>query len=809
MKNDRITILDGGMGTRLQAMGLPLGGIPEVWNITEPEKVSSVHESYLAAGSDVVYTNTFGANSYKMRDSGYTVTELISAGVANARRACAKFPGSRVALDIGPIGKLLSPLGDLAFEDAYELFREQVVAGKDADLIVIETMTDLYEAKAALLAAKENSDKPVFVTMSFEANGRTFTGTSIECMALTLSGLGADAIGFNCSLGPAELTPMVKKLYELTELPIVLKPNAGLPDPVTNQYNVSAEEFADCIGELLPYGLIAAGGCCGTTPEYIAALKAKAVAFAEEEKRTDLPEKRKVTGICSSTDAVWFSEPRVIGERINPTGKKRFKEALLNGDMDYILSQAISQVDAGADILDVNVGLPGVDEKEMMVRVIRELQAIVSVPLQIDSKMPEVIEAALRIYNGRALVNSVDGEEKNLSSILPIVKKYGAAVVGLTLDEGGIPTKAEGRFAIAERIVKRAEALGIKRNDVQIDCLTLTASAEQAAVAETLKALAMVHDRLHTGAVLGVSNISFGLPNRELVNSTFLTMALQNGLTLPIMNPNSESMMGALRAYRLLMNLDQHAMAYTEAYKDFVPAKADVKPGATTPAGSVADETEAKIRSELGDKAAELYAAVLTGRAERGELLAGELLEEGDPMTMVNGVLIPALDTVGAGFEKGRIFLPQLMLSASVVQGVFGRVKEHMGKTGQEQVSKGTIVLATVKGDIHDIGKNIVKMLLENYGFTVRDLGRDVDPQVVVQAAKETGAPLVGLSALMTTTLGSMEETIRALKEAGLNCKTVVGGAVLTPDYAERIGADYYGSDAKATVDIAREVFHC
>ncbi len=805
----KIQILDGAMGTRLQAMGLPLGGIPEIWNITEAAKVQAVHESYLAAGSDVVYTNTFGANRYKMAASGYSVRELIGAGVKNAKQACAGYPGTKVALDIGPIGKMLAPLGDLSFEEAYDIFTEEVEAGAEADIIVIETMSDLYETKAALLAAKEHSDKPVYVTMSFEANARTFTGTSIDCMALTLSGLGADAIGFNCSLGPEELAPMVKRLYEITELPIVLKPNAGLPDPVTNTYNVSPEEFADCIAELLPYGISAVGGCCGTTPEYIEALKEKTVAFAAEEKAYELPAKMKHSGICSSTDAVWFSEPRVIGERINPTGKKKFQEALRAGDMDYILSQAVSQVDAGADILDVNVGLPGVDEKEMMVRVVRELQAVVSVPLQIDSNIPEVVEAALRAYNGRALVNSVNGEEKSLAGILPVVKKYGAAVVGLTLDEGGIPKSAEGRFAIAKRITERAEALGIHRQDVQIDCLTLTASAEQEAVKETLTALKMAREQLGTGAVLGVSNISFGLPNRDLVNSTFLTLALQNGLTLPIMNPNSEAMMGALRAYRLLMNIDEHAIAFTEAYKNFVPAKAEAKPGADVAVSAVQDEAEGKIRAQFGDGPAELYAAVLSGRAERGEKLTEELLTKMDSMDIVNGVLIPALDTVGAGFEKGRIFLPQLILSASVVQGAFGRIKEHMQKSGRQQVSKGEIVLATVKGDIHDIGKNIVKVLLENYGFTVHDLGKDVPPEAVVDAVRKTGSPLVGLSALMTTTLGSMEETIRALKEAGLPCKTVVGGAVLTPEYAKTIGADYYGADAKATVDIAKEVFGC
>lgn len=809
MSGRTIRILDGGMGTMLQALGLPLGGVPEVWNITEPERIQSVHEAYLSAGSEIVYTNTFGANRYKMVSTGYSVKELIGAAVKNAKKACSAFPGTKVALDIGPIGKMLSPLGDLAFEEAYDMFKEQVLAGSEADYIVIETMSDLYETKAALLAAKENSDKPVLVTMSFEANARTFTGTGIDCMALTLSGLGADAIGFNCSLGPKELAPMVKRLYELTELPLVLKPNAGLPDPVTNTYNIGPEEFGDLVGELLPYGIAYVGGCCGTNPSYIAQLKKRVEAFEASSERPELPAKVAFSGICSSTDAVWFSEPRVIGERINPTGKKRFQEALRNGDMDYILSQALSQVSAGADILDVNVGCPGVDEKTMMVNVIRELQAVVSVPLQIDSNDPVVIEAALRAYNGRALVNSVNGEEKSLSAILPIVKRYGAAVVGLTLDEGGIPPMAEDRFKIAEKIVNRAGAIGIPRKDLQIDCLTLTAGAQQEAAAETVKALAKVRRELGTGAVLGVSNISFGLPNRELVNSTFLAMALQSGLTLPIMNPNSEAMMGTIRAYRLLANLDQHAMAFSEAYRDYVPAAAAKKPGAETVAAPVKDESEGKIREELGDKAAELYAAVVSGLSERGASLTEELIAEKDPMQIVNGVLIPALDTVGAGYEKGRIFLPQLILSASVVQGAFARIKERLNKDGAAKVSKGTIVLATVKGDIHDIGKNIVKVLLENYGFTVIDLGKDVPVEAVVKAARESGAPLVGLSALMTTTLGSMEETIRALKEAGLPCKTVVGGAVLTPEYAARIGADYYGRDAKATVDIAKEVFHC
>ena len=840
-----IMILDGAMGTELQAAGLPLGGVPEVWNIEHPEKVTEIHRRYIEAGSQVVYANTFGANRLKMAKTGYPLQALIVAAIGNARAAVltSNNKNAKVALDIGPIGRLLSPLGDLSFEEAYDIFAEEVRAAKGADLIVIETMSDLYEAKAAVLAAKENSNLPVYLTMSFEANGRTFTGTDIDAMALTFSDMGIDGIGVNCSLGPAELLPMVKRLYTATKLPIVVKPNAGLPDPATNTYNVSPGEFGAIMRQMLPYGVRVVGGCCGTSPDYIRELvrvvreweaERDAIPTAQDNASAgsgfypgdyeELTRERNTrpTGICSANKAVWFTEPRCIGERINPTGKKRFKEALQNGDMDYILGQAISQVEAGAEILDVNVGLPGIDETEMMVRVIRELQAVVDVPLQIDSNKPEVLEAALRIYNGKPLVNSVNGEEKSLSSILPLVKKYGAAVVGLTLDEAGIGSKAEERFAVAEKIVSRAEAIGIRRENLQIDCLTLTASAEQAAVAETLKAVAMVHEKLHTGAVLGVSNVSFGLPNRDLVNATFLTMALQNGLTLPIMNPNSEAMMGALRAFRLLMNIDKNSLAYMDAYRDYVPptaggagagggagtagasGAASAKSTVAAPSG---DATAADIASKLGDGAASLYTAVVRGLSAQGTELTKSLLTTMDSMDIVNGVLIPALDTVGAGFESGKVFLPQLILSASVVQGAFAEIKEHMRRSGGETVSKGTIVLATVKGDIHDIGKNIVKVLLENYGFTVVDLGRDVEISAVVEAAKKTGTPLVGLSALMTTTLPSMKDTITALREAGLPCQVVVGGAVLTPEYAVEIGADYYGRDAKATVDIAREVF--
>ncbi len=722
-----------------------------------------------------------------------------------------------MALDIGPIGALIEPLGDLTFEEAYDIFAEEVRAAEEADVIVIETMTDLYETKAAVLAAKENSDKPVYVTMTFEANHRTFTGTAIASMALTLEGLGVDGIGFNCSLGPAELVPMVKELYTLTNLPIVLKPNAGLPDPVTNMYNVSPGDFAATIAGLLPYGVQFVGGCCGTSPAYIQAVteivrkweNGEITLTAEEQAEFDaLTEKRnnRPLGICSAQKAVYLDEPRVIGERINPTGKKMFQQALRDQDMDYILNQAIAQVEAGADVLDVNVGLPGVDEKKMMCRVIKALQAVVDVPLQIDSNDPEVLAAALRIYNGKPIVNSVNGEEKSRRNILPLVKQYGAAVVGLTLDENGIADKAAGRFAVAEKIVNSAAAIGIDKKNLLIDCLTLTASAEQAAVAETLEAVRMVKDRLGLPGVLGVSNISFGLPYRELVNTTFLTLALQNGLMMPIMNPNSDAMMGVIRAFKLLMNYDKNAIAYTAAYQNYTP-ETKANAGAVTIASAKDDPAEQQIRRDLGDEAAKLYLAVVRGLASEGEQLTGKLLGEMDSMALVNRVLIPALDTVGAGFEKGRIYLPQLILSASVVQGAFGLIKEHIAVSGAESVSKGKVILATVKGDIHDIGKNIVKVLLENYGFTVIDLGRDVEISAVVDAAREHRVKLVGLSALMTTTLGSMEQTIAALKEAELPCQVVVGGAVLTPEYAMQIGADYYAKDAKETVDVARKVF--
>lgn len=778
MQDRQFLILDGGMGTMLQAKGLPLGGVPEVWNLEHPDDITAIHRAYVEAGSDVVYANTFGCNRLKMARTGHSVQELIEAAIR-----CAKASGARyTALDIGPIGHMLEPTGTLKFEEAFDIFREEIEAGRDADLIVFETMSDLLEVRAGLLAAREYGEgKPVFVTMSFEENGRTFTGCSISSMALTLEGLGADAIGVNCSLGPEELVPIVEELCRWTNLPVIVKPNAGLPDPVTNTYNFTPEKFGTCMQKFVEMGAVILGGCCGTNPDHIRAV--------HEMLRTQTPVERHPVipaAVCSANKTVVIDQPRIIGERINPTGKKRFKQALMEHDIDYILGQAIAQIDAGADILDVNVGLPDIDEQEMMVSAVKAIQGITDTPLQLDTTDPKALEAGLRIYNGKPIVNSVNGEEESLNTVLPLVKKYGAAVVGLTLDKGGIPKTAEGRFQIAKRILDRALSLGIRREDVYIDCLTLTASAEQAGVMETLHAVTRVKQELGLRTVLGVSNISFGLPSRELVTRNFLTMALYAGLDLPIINPNTESMTQAVRTYKLLANIDKNAVDFIAHYgAETAPA-----PAAKPASGSMS-----------------LGAAISAGLKSEAASLTKTMLETTDPMVIVNEQLIPALDAAGAEFEKGKIFLPQLISAASAAQGAFEEIKSFLSEHSEGSVNRGTIVLATVKGDIHDIGKNIVKILLENYGYQVIDLGKDVPYEDVVNATEKYHAPLVGLSALMTTTLPSMEGTISLLRERCPWCQTVVGGAVLTPDYAEKIGADFYAKDAKETVDIAKKVF--
>ena len=778
-------LLDGAMGTLIQKSGAEYKSVPETLNITHSELITSFHKAYIDAGSDIVYANTFGANAYKLKESGYSVEEIISSAVNNAKKAT-EGTDALVALDIGPIGQLVEPAGSLSFDEAYEYFKEEIIAGKDADIIVFETMTDLYELKAGVLAAKENSDKPVIATMTFERNGRTFTGVSPACAAVTLTGLGVDALGVNCSLGPDELEGVVSEISKYTDLPIVIKANAGLPDPNSNEYDIMPDKFAQCVQGLLKYGVKIIGGCCGTTPEYIAEI-AKTV---ENEKYQ--PQTKSVdTTVCSASTVVEINGPRIIGERINPTGKKLFKQALVDNNIDYILTQALSQVSGGAEILDVNVGHPEIDEKKMMVRVLKAIQSVCDAPLQIDSTKPDVLDAGLRYYNGKPIVNSVNGEEKSLASVLPLVKKYGASVVGLTLDENGIPKTAEGRFEIAKRIVERAEALGIDRKDVYIDCLTLTVSAEQDACRETLKALHRVKTELGCKTCLGVSNISFGLPNRELVNRTFLTIALEEGLDLPIINPNIDSMTGAVRAYRVLSGIDKNSLEFINEYNDATPS-------VSAPKTSDVD----------------IFTAVYNGLKSEGASITAKLLENTDAMQIVNEMLIPALDRVGEDFEKNKIFLPQLIQSANTAQECFEVIKKHISQTSGSPVSKGKIILATVKGDIHDIGKNIVKVLLDNYGYTVVDLGRDVDPQLIVDTAVEHDIKLIGLSALMTTTLKSMEDTIKLVRErkelqnpdGTSKCVVMVGGAVLTNDYAMKIGADYYCKDAKESVDTAKKV---
>lgn len=771
-------ILDGAMGTMLQAAGLGAGEIPELLNLTHPEEITEIHSKYAEAGAEIFYANTFGANRYKLEGTGFSVEEIIFAAIKNAKLAAGM--SALVALDIGPIGQLLAPAGSLSFETAYDIFAEQIRAGVSAgaDIIAFETMTDLLELKAGVLAARENSDLPIICTMTFEGNGRTFTGASVSAMALTIGGLGISAIGVNCSLGPKELCPIIKALSRFTDLPIIAKPNAGLPHPDGSGYDLSAADFAADMAELACHGVKLYGGCCGTTPEYIKLLREKLRGVTPTSITVE-----KRSAVCSFAKTVILDSPKIIGERINPTGKKLFQAALKSENIDYILGQALEQLRGGADILDVNVGLPGIDEAAMMRRIIPALQSVVDTPLQLDSTDTTALEAALRIYSGKAIVNSVNGEEASLCKVLPLVKRYGAAVVGLTLDENGIPKTAEERVLIAKKILDRAAEIGIPREDVYIDCLTLTVSAEQDGAIETLRAL-QVMNKMGIKTVLGVSNISFGLPNRELINRTFLAMALENGLSLAIMNPNIPAMTDTVRAYKLLSGFDKNSAAFIEAYGN--TQTSDIPASITV---------------------LTLPFAIKSGLQSDSVRLSEELLKTTPPMELVEKFLLPALDSVGKEFEEGKIFLPQLIQSAGAAGAAFDVVKRALSKLGTPQIDGGTIVLATVKGDIHDIGKNIVKVLLENYGYNVIDLGRDVPPERVLAAAVKHSAPLVGLSALMTTTLPAMAETIALLKKEKIPCQIMVGGAVLTEEYALKIGADFYAKDAKMSVDIAKEIF--
>lgn len=790
LKKKEVVLLDGAMGTMLQASGLKLGGIPEELNFTNPELIEEIHRKYISAGAMAVYANTFGANRHKLHDSKYSVTETVQKGIEIARKACVG-TDALVALDVGSLGVMLRPTGDLPADEAYDMFKEIMLAGKDADFVVLETMTDLMEIKTALLAAKENTDLPVVCTMTFEKNLRTFTGCTVASMALTLGGMGADVIGMNCSLGPDEAMPIVDELLKWSEIPVLIRPNAGLPDPKTNEYNITPSEYADIMARIADKGVKLLGGCCGTNPEFISEVAKRLYGKKFSREISEIP-----AAVCSASNVVTVDTVRVIGERINPTGKKLFKEALKRRDLDYIMKQAIEQVDGGAEILDVNVGLPDIDEREMMLAAVDAVQSVTDAPLQIDTTETDVLEAALRNVSGKPIVNSVNGEDEKLETVLPLVKKYGAAVIGLALDKDGIPKTAEKRFEIAEKILKRALEYGIPKRDVYIDCLTLTASAEQDNVMETVKAMRMVRERLGLKNVLGVSNISFGLPNRELVNTTFLTMAMNSGLDLPIMNPNFAAMIGAVRAFRLLSGYDRNGADFIENYANVKTVTQTVGAAASSP-GTTSANGEADILH-----------AVANGLKAECAAAAEKLLADGmEPMELINEKLIPALDEAGDKFEKGKIFLPQLIQSAGAAQAAFDVVKRAISARGGESESRGRVVLATVKGDVHDIGKNIVKTLLENYGFEVIDLGKDVEYQAVVDAAIKYDVRLVGLSALMTTTLKSMEGTIKLLHDNKVNCKTVVGGAVLTPEYAEKIGADFYAKDAKETVDIAKRVY--
>ena len=776
---NEFVFLDGGMGTMLH---LKPGELPERLNLTEPERVAAVHKAYAEAGSQIVYANTFGANPLKLAGTGVDPAESIKAAIRLAKNAVGE--GVCVALDIGPTGQLLPPAGQMTFEAAYDSFRVMCEAGAEAgaDLIVIETMSDLLETKAAVLAAKEATDLPVIVTMTFTENGRTFTGCPVSAAAMTLEGLGASAIGINCSLGPKEILPMIQEMARWTTLPLIAKANAGLPDPVTGEYYLTPEEFADLMPAFAESGVQFFGGCCGTTPDFIRAIRQKLNLL--HRGRRCFP---RQAAVCSGTRTVLLDMPRIIGERINPTGKKRMKQALLDGDFDYLRGEAISQTEAGADILDVNVGTPGINEAEVLPQAVQAILEVTDLPLQLDSSDPAALEAALRIYPGKPIVNSVNGKAESLKTVLPLVRHYGAAIVGLTLDENGIPTSAAERFGIGERILKEAQQLGIPKEDVFLDCLTLTASTGENGPSETLRAVRRVREELGLQTVLGVSNISFGLPNRPLINRNFLCMALTNGLTLPIMNPMAEGMTDTVRAYRMLAGFDVNCENFIAAYQD---------------AGAPSAAAPQKSNENLT-----LEGAVIHGLRQDAARLTLEALQTHAPLAVVNDMLIPALDAVGADYESGKVFLPQLIQAATAAQSAFGVIKQHMTSQGGDNADKGKIIVATVQGDVHDIGKNIVRLLLENYGYDVIDLGKDVPPQKIVDAAIANQVKLVGLSALMTTTVGAMEETIKLLHQQYPECKTVVGGAVLTGDYAETIGADCYAKDAKATVDYAKTVY--
>ena len=788
---NNIVIFDGGMGTLLQEKGLKAGELPESLNISHPEIIKDIHKAYFDAGSNVVSTNTFGASSLKFSDS--ELETIIAAAINNAKAAKAESISKKekfIALDIGPLGKLLKPLGDLDFEDAVSIFKKTATLGEKygADLIIIETMNDSYETKAALLAAKEASTLPVIVSNAFGEDGKLMTGADPEAMVALLEGLGADALGANCSLGPKQLAPIITKLLENASIPVILQPNAGLPRVENGKtvFDVSPEDFANEVLALIKKGVRIAGGCCGTTPQYI-----KKLSEAIGDMKPQKIEKKNKTVVSSYTHSVVFGDrPILIGERINPTGKKRFKQALIDNDMDYILSEGAKQEENGADILDVNVGLPEIDEERWLSSAVCELQGITDLPLQIDTADIGALSSALRRYNGKPMINSVNGKKESMEAVFPLQKKYGGVVVALTLDENGIPASAEGRIAIAKNILKTAESYGIDKKDIIFDTLAMTVSADKNAAKETLRALNYIKTELGCHTSLGVSNVSFGLPARDAINGIFFALALENGLSAAIINPYSLDIKKAYYAFCALKGLDENCENYIAAAPSF---------------GSASAPTEQALQKKE-DYSSELQKAISKGFSARSAELTRALLAENEPLEIVNKEIIPALDLVGKGFEEKTVFLPQLLMSAEAAKSAFEVIKSAMPKG--ENNEKGVFIIATVKGDIHDIGKNIVKLLLENYGFRVIDLGKDVEPEKISEAVVREKAPLAGLSALMTTTVPSMEETIKLIKKEAPWCKIVVGGAVLTKEYAEKIGADKYAKDAMETVRYAETIMN-
>lgn len=820
---ERRIYFDGGMGSLLQSRGLKPGELPETWNLLHPEIVEGIHRDYLDAGADVVTANTFGLNRFKFKkEDGWSVEEIAAAAVENARRAIAACGHGFAALDLGPTGKLLKPYGDLEFEDACNAYKEVVMAGEKAgaDLVIIETMGDSYELKAAVLAAKECSSLPVFATVTLDENGKMLTGGNVESVTALLEGLGADVIGLNCGLGPKELLPFLKKMAEISSTPILVNPNAGLPRSENGKtvYDIDAKEFGAAMGEMARSASIL-GGCCGTTPEHIRAVRAVC-----DEIPLPVIENKGRTVISSYSHAVEFGgRPIIIGERINPTGKPKFKQALKDKDMSYILSMGAAQQESRADVLDVNVGLPGIDEAGMMTEVVQELQSVLDLPLQIDTADMTAMERALRVYNGKALINSVNGKKEVMDKVFPLVKHYGGVVVALCLDEDGIPETADGRIAIAEKIYETAASYGIDKKDILVDALCMAVSSDKNGALTTLETVRRVRDELGGRTVLGVSNVSFGLPMREHINSAFFLLALQNGLSAGIINPNLEAMMSVYDSFLVLSAQDENCGQYIGQYAA-KEAEKKAKAAAVKQAGTGASGASGSGQAGFGTGTSNgktdstgsrsagrpgvspLKKSILRGMSRFAADAAQAALDAGaDALTLINTEMIPALDEVGKGFEAGTVFLPQLLMSAEAARAAFGVVKESMAKEGTAEKKRGRVILATVRGDIHDIGKNIVKVLLENYGFDVVDLGRDVPPEVIADTAVREHIPVVGLSALMTTTVPSMEETIRMLRKKAPWVKIMVGGAVLTKEYADSIGADGYCKDAMASVNFVSE----